>query len=187
MDEKRCSKCDLTKPVSGFSKNKAHKDGLSNQCKNCDAEYRKTSDYREARRKYRTSAKGISTQKRYSHEYERSSAGKERRKRFYFSKKGRILFKQFNKYQYRKDYLRNYEQEYKQKRRSKAHMNNARNTVHRAITRGEIQPISTQICNNCGESAQEYHHHLGYAKKHWLDVIPLCKSCHKNVHLKIKK
>ena len=37
-------------------------------------------------------------------------------------------------------------------------------------------------CRDCGSSADEYHHHLGYARSHWFDVMPLCKSCHVRRH-----
>lgn len=33
-------------------------------------------------------------------------------------------------------------------------------------------------CQNCGMMAWGYHHHLGYDREHWLDVIPLCRRCH---------
>lgn len=51
---KHCTKCGKLKPLSGFSRNKTHKDGLQSQCKACEAEYgyeyRKTN--REKKAKY---------------------------------------------------------------------------------------------------------------------------------------
>jgi len=37
---KICSKCKIEKPIEAFSKDKNKKDGLSNQCKECNAKYR---------------------------------------------------------------------------------------------------------------------------------------------------
>ena len=39
---------------------------------------------------------------------------------------------------------------------------------------------------SCGQQAKHYHHHKGYTKKHWLDVIPVCTKCHSIIHLKEK-
>lgn len=37
-------------------------------------------------------------------------------------------------------------------------------------------------CQSCGSSATEAHHHNGYSKEHWLDVVWLCKLCHETEH-----
>lgn len=55
----------------------------------------------------------------------------------------------------------------------------ARKAIKHAIRDGKIQKASSFKCNYCPKQAQEYHHHKGYAKKHWLDVLPVCKICHK--------
>lgn len=53
------------------------------------------------------------------------------------------------------------------------------------IKTGNGLPHPTELnCAECGKQAQEYHHHNGYDKEHWLDVIPLCAACHTSVHLK---
>lgn len=49
---KRCSKCTEYKPISEFNKNSAKKDGLSNNCKECNKNYLK-SHYRKNKNKYR--------------------------------------------------------------------------------------------------------------------------------------
>ena len=51
-----------------------------------------------------------------------------------------------------------------------------------AIIRGHVPRVSTLNCTHCDRPADEYHHHNGYDKEHWLDVIPLCCSCHGYVH-----
>lgn len=56
---KKCSKCQLSKPVSDFSKNKSRKDGLHTVCRICHSEHyqankdyilQRSSDYYEANR-----------------------------------------------------------------------------------------------------------------------------------------
>lgn len=41
METKICSKCKKEKPVSEFGKNKAKKDGLQAECKECKSAYNK--------------------------------------------------------------------------------------------------------------------------------------------------
>lgn len=60
--------------------------------------------------------------------------------------------------------------------------NQASEAVRLAIQRGKLAPIETQNCQRCGYKAEHYHHHIGYAKQHWLDVMPLCISCHQREH-----
>lgn len=50
--------------------------------------------------------------------------------------------------------------------------------VYRAVRAGKMPHASTLPCKECGNPAREYHHHNGYAREHWLDVIPLCIPCH---------
>ena len=55
----------------------------------------------------------------------------------------------------------------------------ARSAISVAVRMGKMPPAKNLACR-CGQPAQEYHHHLGYAKEHWLDVLPLCATCHHN-------
>ena len=32
-----------------------------------------------------------------------------------------------------------------------------------------------------GKTAVAYHHHRGYKREHFLDVVPVCHECHQNV------
>ncbi len=59
---------------------------------------------------------------------------------------------------------------------------NSRSALRKAVITGELPNIKTQICVDCGEPADDYHHHNGYEPEHWLDVIPLCRTCHRNRH-----
>jgi len=50
--------------------------------------------------------------------------------------------------------------------------------VREAVKLGQLPPIKSCTCCECGKPATDYHHYLGYEKEHWLAVEPLCKSCH---------
>ncbi len=63
----------------------------------------------------------------------------------------------------------------------------AKNAVNHAVTAGKLLNINSLFCivcfrNICFEPAKQYHHYLGYKRKHWFDVIPLCIKCHKSQH-----
>lgn len=60
--------------------------------------------------------------------------------------------------------------------------NRASEAVRQAIRRGDLCPVDECACVACGLPAQDYHHHLGYEDSHLLDVVPLCKSCHRKEH-----
>lgn len=57
--------------------------------------------------------------------------------------------------------------------------------VFRAVQSGKIPSVTSLTCKTCGSQASHYHHHLGYAKKHRLDVQPLCNICHKAAHVEL--
>jgi hypothetical protein len=125
-------------------------------------------------------------QKLYNFRYVRSSAGKnkERRRR-----------KNSTRREYMKKYLKNYSKTkncqrlhrkhsliYREKHPEKCR---AHSRVMYAIKSGLIRKPISYFCRasiDCTAKAHEYHHHLGYAKEHQLDVIPVCISCHKTIH-----
>ncbi len=45
-----------------------------------------------------------------------------------------------------------------------------------------MPPAKACVCADCGKQASHYHHE-SYEPEHWLDVVPLCASCHKIRHL----
>ena len=56
----------------------------------------------------------------------------------------------------------------------------ARFELNRALTLGLSRPSR---CASCGsEDDLQAHHHNGYDREHWLDVIWLCSRCHGEVH-----
>lgn len=46
--------------------------------------------------------------------------------------------------------------------------------VSRAVRSGTLPPVTSQRCFDCGAVATAYDHHMGYARKNWLDVQPVC-------------
>lgn len=55
----------------------------------------------------------------------------------------------------------------------------ARRTVCQAVETGTLPKAQTLTCINCGKTAREYHHHKGYEKQNWLEVVPVCRPCHR--------
>lgn len=58
----------------------------------------------------------------------------------------------------------------------------ARCAVRRAIQSGKMPSSRKLLCVVCEKPAREYHHHLGYAREHWLSVVAVCHQCHKDIH-----
>lgn len=57
----------------------------------------------------------------------------------------------------------------------------AREALGIAVKKGLIKRANC-FCGNKGQA----HHHKGYGKRYWLDVIWLCSKHHKQVHIKIQ-
>ena len=55
----------------------------------------------------------------------------------------------------------------------------ARQMIRNNINRGKIPHASELRCIKCDNQAQEYHHHLGYSPEQSLNVVALCRMCHK--------
>ncbi len=53
--------------------------------------------------------------------------------------------------------------------------------VHKAVKLGILMPVKSCVCIRCGRQAQAYHH-VSYEEVDWLNVTPLCHSCHSKVH-----
>jgi transposase len=50
--------------------------------------------------------------------------------------------------------------------------------VRLAVADGRLPRAKTQTCSGCGGVAHHYHHYVAYTPQHWLDVVPMCRSCH---------
>ena len=154
---KACTKCKEIKPLSEFYKESAKKTGhRSNRksiCKICCLTQMK---------EYRQTEKGKAI-----HNYHNNSIkGKSAHKRYSQSEDGKIFFREKS---------RRYGLKYPERIKAK-------NVVNNTIQRGDMPRINTQQCHYCSIQAQDYHHHKDYAPKHWLDVLPVCKKCHYEIH-----
>jgi hypothetical protein len=58
----------------------------------------------------------------------------------------------------------------------------AQTLVGRAVADGRMVRPDTLPCVRCGKQARQYHHHNGYEPEHYLDVVPMCASCHVKEH-----
>ena len=66
--------------------------------------------------------------------------------------------------------------------RADRHKKRSANVVRRAVVDGKLKPASDHLCAMCGNRAAHYHHPNGYDKSHWLDVVPVCCTCHRAIH-----
>ena len=55
----------------------------------------------------------------------------------------------------------------------------AQNAVKYAVATHKIPPAKTLRCFDCHLPAAEYHHWRGYDEINLLNVIPLCRKCHR--------
>lgn len=171
---KQCSKCKKRKGTSEFYNQKSAKDGLQSYCKECtmkinSSENRKIQK-REASREYSHTERGVKIQYEYRHSENRKTAQQKYNK----SDKGKTSQRKYDKSKKGKDNNRKYREGNQEKIK-------AQTIVTRSIRKGDLPKASTLKCTNCNKQAADYHH-WSYDKKYWLDVIPLCRQCHKDLH-----
>lgn len=181
IQTKRCSKCKQVKSVLQFSKHHNRKDGLQNYCKIC---------LNATKKRYRQTKKGKATEKRY----ENSEKYKAYKKRYRQTEKGKATYrKAWCRYKQTDKYIakcKRYKQTDKYKAKRKRYSvryperRKAKDAVHTSVRYGKLPRPDTLQCHYCPARAEQYHHHLGYEPKHWLDVIPVCFYCHTKLHKK---
>jgi len=162
---KKCTQCGRSKNINDFRKRARSPGGIRAECKECQDNYQ---------RKYyqSNSAKVISKNKEWViNNPERSDAIKTKWRQ--------------NHPEVGKNWARNNPDKIRDSTRKQRlihpERSRARKAVQNAITRGDIKKASEFICRSCNiKQASQYHHYLGYEKEHWLDVVPLCRKCHKD-------
>lgn len=155
---KTCTKCSTTKPTTDFSKDVSRKDGLTCRCKSCDS---------VAKRKWNAENKEHKT------EYDRA---------------WKAAHPNEVKAHSRKHYAENteYHAAYNARRRVE-HPDRlkANSAVSNAIRNATLTRPSE--CSACSKSCKPEGHHTSYDKRFHLDVVWLCRSCHKRLHAELKK
>lgn len=175
IQTKICFKCKQIKPISEFYKHPTTKDGYLNKCKSCVCEYvrqwEKTATGKQSRKKYKQSIKGKFCDKRYY----RSIKGQNQRKNY--QKNGKHIIANIK---YRINHPERAKNDSMKYRINYPERLRANRIIRTNIENGLIPKIKTQKCTICHKQAQEYHH-PDYSKP--LEVIPLCMSCHKFIHI----
>ena len=146
---KRCCYCKKPKPLSEFHKNQATKDGYQSECMIC-------------RKAHRQTEKGKKLDRKCCAKYNNTKRGQSIRKAYRQSDIGKAMARHSAK---------------NRKRRFPEQVK-AGKAVENAIRKGKLPQPDTLKCHYCPAQAKEYHHHKGYAPEYWLDVIPVCLSCH---------
>ena len=107
------------------------------------------------------------------------------------TKKGKAIRKRYKQSEKCKVTEKLYHQSENGKARDKRFFTNHPNQVksvsaiNNAIRDSKLIAAKFLLCHCCPKPAQEYHHWHGYAPEQWLDVIPVCKDCHRKYHRKI--
>lgn len=184
---KKCTKCGRILPLNFFPKHKLCKYGVAGTCKECARIAIKA--YREAnkdkvaeqQRKWREEHKDEKRERdrRYheEHKEERNKRAREYRQK----NKEKIREKQKDwvkrNEERLKEYHRKYHEDYKERCKTEL---KARTKLSNAIRDGKISRPNK--CDRCGKKCTPDGHHWNYAYP--LNVVWLCRSCHKIVHLK---
>jgi len=153
---KTCNSCKKTKDFNEFGKLAKSDDGHSPTCKQCR---------RIVQARYRASAKGKENRHLYQIEYRSNGNGRGATMRYQQSERG----KETHRKSVYADIARNPEKA------------RARKAVTTAVYRNKIPAASSLNCSVCGKGAKHYHHHKGYDREFWFDVVPVCVSCHVSV------
>ena len=152
---KLCSKCKQKKSLSEFYRNKQRKDGYNGWCKKC---------LTPAINRHKQSERYKEQQAEYSKKLEvKERMNYMRRKR---RKENPEKYRAIDRMQRQNDDPQKLK---------------ARDVVGQAIIYHNFPKACKHQCKNCENQASEYHH-WSYDPEHWLDVIPLCKQCHADVH-----
>lgn len=173
---KPCSRCKQIKPLAQFPADKRASSGRASRCNACMSEilaaYKATPEGAAARKraqhKYQASPEGQEKRR----EYQQTPKSKEQRRRYAHTEKGHQVMLESRE--------RN-RQKAKQTREGKLRIQ-AEAAVGHAVEAGRLPSATTLLCSGCGNPAEHYHHYLDYEPANWLAVVPLCRSCHTNVH-----
>lgn len=169
MIMKTCRSCKQSKPLNEFYKNHTCKYGYDTRCKKCTLIYQKS---------YSKTESGKAVHCKAWRRYQAAGKHKVGNKRYENSEKGRATKKHYQQTEKYKDYQRLYRIAHPERHKISL-------TVSNAIRDGKLPRPGTLSCHYCGQKAEQYHHWHGYEPEHYLDVIPICHSCHVLIHAKM--
>jgi hypothetical protein len=170
---KTCVDCEQSLPVALFSKNRNGKDGLNSYCKPCaSARYKLWLERNRARRQ------------EYMRDWHQANLEHETRyarERYRNDEEHRRQVREWDK-AYRERNAVEVRRRHWERKKAKGFRNDqtrAHTAVNRAVRRGILPPAWSVVCDACQEAqAQHWHHHNGYEREHWLDVVARCLDCH---------
>lgn len=156
--EKACAKCGVIKPLDDFYKKKDHKDGRESACKRCSSAQDKA--WYEANHEHVCTRQG---------EYRNSN-------RDHLNAYGRRY------YEVNRDQIIADAKKYKSDRPERCRAHDA---VRYAMSTGKL--TRPEMCSKCAKPCKPDAHHWSYLPDHKLDVMWLCKACHKRLHAAEKR
>lgn len=186
VTEQRCGTCRTIKPADSFARKRGRPSGLSAECKDCEATYRKEYNQRPAvkvqkriyQRQFAQTPKG----KAYAKDYNRSENGKATRKRAAIklasTEEGQKRLKK-----YKREHFQRVKQIPEQRRKMKDRQ------LRRAfgITYDDYERMyaaQNGVCAICGRPPKKaHHHHLQVDHDHATGQIRalLCGSCNRGL------
>lgn len=167
---KICPKCETEKATECFSKDRSTKDGLSCWCRLCRADSQRRrlqteagrATHRAAAKRHRNTEHGRAKYLAYIKTEKAKESVRKSTRRYRQTERGKAKARENH---------RRYYQRHPEKERARARVN-------KLVSQGKIPRVNTLQCSQCEERAQQYHHHRGYEREFWLDVIPVCRECH---------
>ncbi len=173
---KSCTRCKLIWPLEAFPKNKHSKDGRASRCNACMREVRaaylatETGKLKRhnSQRKYQASDKGQATRAAYA----RTPKARAQRREYAKTAKGKLSH----------DLSRKKWRARIRETREGRLRTQAITAVRDAVRRGDLAAIASCFCKQCEKPAAHYHHDLGYERRYWLHIVPLCIRCHEQIH-----
>lgn len=170
---KHCTKCNTTKPVSEFYRNRSNTDGLSCNCKMCHKAQIKAFTQTPYGRAAQCRHNHTEAARWARHQYKKSEKGKASARRYRQTESCKVAAQKQRRRPECKESMRRY-------RANNPLKQKARQMVASAVRRGDMPRASTLTCSVCNEPAKEYDHWHGYDEAHWLDVVPKCHWCHRH-------
>lgn len=163
---KTCPRCETDLPLDAFGVNRSRRDGRQSCCLECRRSYRASKQQRAAVASYNASDAAAEAQYRYT----MSGQGKATRRTYYQKPEVRERYVEHRARYYRRNPTKT----------------RARTAVRDALDSGSLVRGPCAFASDACEGRIEAHHHKGYDREHWLDVVWLCIRHHGHAHRSTK-